>query len=51
MYILLIKTEDFFFFPLAHVECWTAVQVKGVSFLRNCGAATGGEYSSVILNY
>ena len=50
MYILLIKTEESFF-PLAHVECWTAVQVKGVGFLRNSGAATEGEYSSVILYY
>ena len=44
MYILLIKL-------FYYVECWTAVQVKGVSFLRNCGAATEGEYSSVILYY
>ena len=44
----LIKTEESIFFLLAHVECWTAVQVKGVSLYRNCGAVSVGEYSRVI---
>ena len=46
----LIKTEELFFLS-AHVECWTAMQVKGVSLYRNCGAASAGEYNRVILYY